>query len=153
MYQMQIALFLSRPPAYSETFLRSKIIGLQKMGMDVVLFCKSDTMDFDLCPVFTIPNKKDNFLLQFLSFFITALSLIPHFVVVKKYIVLERKEGTDIINILKKIYLNAPLLKSKPDWLHFGFATMALGRETVARAIGAKMAVSLRGFDIAVYPV
>src|SRR5690606_35687548 len=31
-------------------------------------------------------------------------------------------------------------------------STLALGSETVAKAIGAKMAVSFRGFDITVYP-
>src|SRR5690606_19790620 len=50
-------------------------------------------------------------------------------------------------------YLNAHLLKAKLDWLHFGFATMSLGSETVAKAIEAKMAVSFRGFDINVYPI
>src|SRR5690606_28909922 len=52
-----------------------------------------------------------------------------------------------------KTYLNAHLLKANLDWLHFGFATMALGSETIAKAIGAKMAVSFRGFDINVYPI
>src|SRR5690606_3630908 len=40
----------------------------------------------------------------------------------------------------------------KLDWLHFGFGTMALGRENLAKAMGAKMAVSFRGFDYYVYP-
>ena len=57
------------------------------------------------------------------------------------------------MNIVKGVYLNAHLLKAKLDWLHFGFATLALGSETVAKAIGAQMAVSFRGFDMAVYPV
>jgi colanic acid/amylovoran biosynthesis glycosyltransferase len=55
--------------------------------------------------------------------------------------------------ILEKIYLNATLLKLDVDWLHFGFATMTLERELVAKAIGAKMGVSFRGFDINVYPL
>src|SRR5690606_33167127 len=57
------------------------------------------------------------------------------------------------LQIFKKIYLNTHLLKANLDWLHFGFATMALGSETVAKAINAKMAVSFRGFDINVYPI
>jgi colanic acid/amylovoran biosynthesis glycosyltransferase len=39
------------------------------------------------------------------------------------------------------------------DWLHFGFGTLALGRENLAQAIGAKMAVSFRGYDYYVYPI
>src|SRR5690606_23867831 len=48
---------------------------------------------------------------------------------------------------------NQFILSKKLDWLHFGFGTMALGRENIAAVIGAKMAVSFRGFDIAIYPV
>ncbi|MDG2274724.1 MAG: glycosyltransferase [Flavobacteriaceae bacterium] len=44
-------------------------------------------------------------------------------------------------------------MKKKIDWLHFGFATQAIGRENIAKAVGAKMAVSLRGFDIGIYPL
>lgn len=45
------------------------------------------------------------------------------------------------------------ILSQKLDWLHFGFGTMAIGRENVAQAIDAKMAVSFRGFDHYIYPV
>src|SRR5690606_31461359 len=45
------------------------------------------------------------------------------------------------------------ILRKKIEWLHFGFATMALGRENIAQVINAKMAVSFRGFDYYVYPV
>ena len=48
---------------------------------------------------------------------------------------------------------SAHLLGEKLDWLHFGFGTMALGRENVAKVIHAKMAISFRGFDIAIYPL
>jgi len=66
---------------------------------------------------------------------------------------LERKEGTSFFSILKKIAISRHLFSAKLDWLHFGFGTMALERENVAQAIGAKMAVSFRGFDIAIYPL
>ncbi|MGB3342503.1 MAG: glycosyltransferase family 4 protein [Aequorivita sp.] len=150
---LQIALFLSKPPAYSETFLRYKIMGLQKNGMKVVLYCFSDVDSFDLCPVVVIPKISRNPLLQFLYSLKTAISLVPYLSVVRRYIALERKEGTKGATLWKRVYLNSHLLKSKPDWLHFGYATMAIGSETVAKAIGAKMAVSFRGFDVAVYPV
>jgi len=45
------------------------------------------------------------------------------------------------------------ILKFDLDWLHFGFATTALNRENVAQAIGTKMAASVRGFDITIYPL
>lgn len=150
---MRIGIVLSQTPGYSETFFRSKIKGLCDHGMEVRLFCQNNKGDFDLCPVVTSPQISHNPLLQAWFFVKEFILLLPFLPVIVRYIKLERKEGTRWGLILKKIYLNAHLLKAKLDWLHFGFATMALGSETVAKAIGAKMAVSFRGFDIIVYPV
>ena len=48
---------------------------------------------------------------------------------------------------------NQHIISEPLDWLHFGFGTLALHRENVAAAMGAKMAVSFRGFDIGIYPL
>ena len=81
------------------------------------------------------------------------MSLLPYLKRALRYIRLEKEQGTSFKRLLEKLYLNATLLKLTTDWLHFGFATMALERELVAQAIGAKMAVSFRGYDIGVYPL
>ena len=73
--------------------------------------------------------------------------------VLLKYVNLERKDGNGWKGIFENIFLNAHILSHKLDWLHFGFSAVALRRENVANAIGAKMAVSFRGYDIAVYPL
>ncbi|TFB13069.1 glycosyltransferase, partial [Microbacterium sp. 3H14] len=65
----------------------------------------------------------------------------------------EKRQKTSVKRSIEKIYINSTLLKLEVDWLHFGFATMAIERELVAKAIGAKMAVSFRGYDINVYPL
>ncbi len=70
-----------------------------------------------------------------------------------RYWKLERKDGHETKEILRRMYINAHILRKKMDWLHFGFATTAIGREKVAKAIQTKMAVSLRGYDINEYPV
>ncbi len=150
---MRVGIVLSNTPGYSETFFNSKIKGLQNSGAEVLLFCQSKKDDFTLCPVFESPKVSRNPFLQAGYFFNEFFQLLPHLSAVLRFIQLERKEGTSSVQIFKKIYLNAHLLKAKLDWLHFGFATMALGSETVAKAIGAKMAISFRGFDIAIYPV
>lgn len=150
---MRIGLVLSKTPGYSETFFNSKIRGLQDNGMEVRVYCQNKNDDFSLCPVIEGQKVTQNPFLQTWYFIKEFLLLLPHFPAVFRYIKLERKEGAEISEVFKKIYLNAHLLKAKLDWLHFGFATMAMGSETVAKAIGAKMAVSFRGFDIAVYPV
>lgn len=149
----KIGIILSNTPGYSETFFRSKIKGLQDYGVEVTLFCKNKEEEFNLCPVLEGPKISQNLLLQSWYLIKEYALLFPYLSTVSWYVNLERNEGTQWIPLFKKIYLNAHLLKAKVDWLHFGFATMALGKETVAKAIGAKMAVSFRGFDIAVYPV
>lgn len=148
-----IGLVLSNPPGYSETFFRSKIKGLQRNGIKVILFSRGRDKSFDLCPVYYAPRLYKNPLRQFVAFIAVYGSLLPYVSRVKKFSKLERQEGSSWQAILKKLYLNAHLLKAKVDWLHFGFSTLAIGSETVAKAIGAKMAISFRGFDIAVYPV
>jgi colanic acid/amylovoran biosynthesis glycosyltransferase len=81
------------------------------------------------------------------------LKLVPNSKTIVRYIRLERKDNNSWFQIVKKLYLNAHILSRKLDWLHFGFATMALGKENIAKSIGSKMAVSFRGFDINVYPL
>lgn len=106
-----------------------------------------------LCPVVESAKVPMNPILLVWHFPKEFVLLMPYLSTVIRYINLERKERTTWVTLFKRIYLNAHLLKAKIDWLHFGFATLALGKETVAKAIGAKMAVSFRGFDIGVYPV
>ena len=146
---MKIGLVLSSTPAYSETFFNSKIKGLQKNGFEVVLFVNSKDTHFDLCTV------KEQ--VQFRSFFIFLKSLgliLTKLSTLLKFISLERKQNVSFKRILKKLILNQHILQeSNVDWLHFGFATQAIGRENIAKAVGAKMAVSLRGFDIGIYPL
>ena len=149
---MKIGLVLSSTPAYSETFFNSKIKGLQKNGFEVVLFVNSCDEDFNLCPVKQQVQFRSFHLilviLKFVVFFLLKLSTVL------KFASLERKDGVSLTNILKKIILNQHILQeSNLDWLHFGFATQAIGRENLAEAKSVKMAVSVRGFDISIYPL
>lgn len=150
---MTIGIVLAKPPGYTETFFRSKIRGLQAKGYKVNLYCQENEAKFDLCPVYTRLPLSNNPGLQLIYTLHTFLGLLGSLKNVWRFISLEREEGTPAARIFKKIFLNAHLLKAKPDWLHFGFATMALEREFIADAIGAKMAVSFRGFDIDVFPL
>ena len=70
-----------------------------------------------------------------------------------RYYKLERKDGKSKKQAIKFLYLAAHILPHRLDWLQFGFGTMTIGKENVAKAIGAKMGVSFRGFDAFVYPL
>lgn len=150
---MTIGIILSSSPGYSETFLTSKILGLQKQGHTVVLFCQEVLPDFSLCKTVTLPNSSTR--LMYLPFKVvyTYLNLLLYIKSVYRFYQLEHKAKVPSKAILKKLYFNAAFLKAKLDWLHFGFGTLAIGREHIAQAIGSKMAVSFRGFDIGVYPI
>ena len=150
---MKIGLVLPSVPAYSETFFRNKIIGLQKLGYEVVLFVNNPTpQKFDLCKVVYSPNiSKKTSLVRQLFIFIVQVAF--NFKKVQKLINLQKKEGYTRKENIKNLFLNAHFLNQKLDWLHFGFGTMAIGREHIAEVIQAKMAVSFRGFDLYIYPV
>jgi colanic acid/amylovoran biosynthesis glycosyltransferase len=150
---MTIALVLPQPPGYSETFFRSKIQGLKANGHQVVLVTAATHKTFDLCAHIQHPKVYQNPIKQLMSMLIVFIGLLSYWTKVNRYINLERKEGTSFKRLIEKIYINASLLKLNADWIHFGFATMALDRETVPKAIGAKLAVSFRGYDIEVFPL
>ncbi|MBD0836996.1 glycosyltransferase family 4 protein [Aestuariibaculum suncheonense] len=150
---MTIALILPVPPGYSETFFKSKIRGLQDNGYKVILVTAATKDRFKDCKHVVHPKVYKSLIKQSLAMLIVGLGLLPHIKQVIRYVRLERKNKTTLKRIIEKVYINATLLKLKADWLHFGFATMAIQRELVAKAIKAKMAVSFRGYDINVYPL
>lgn len=71
----------------------------------------------------------------------------------KRFLHLEKKDGISLRIRLENLYINSHIIQKKIDWLHFGFATVALRRENIAGAIRAKMSTSLRGYDINIYPL
>lgn len=150
---MKIGLVLAKAPGYSETFLRSKIQGLQQSGHSVVLFSRFEADDFTDCPVILLPKQYRNIVKQMGMFLWACLGLVPHFKSVSSFVGLERQDGESWVRILKRLYSYAPILKTDVDWLHFGFGTLAIGAENLAAAQKAKMAVSFRGFDIGIYPI
>ncbi|MDQ3194453.1 MAG: glycosyltransferase family 4 protein [Bacteroidota bacterium] len=152
---MRIGLVLPEVPQYSETFFNYKIKSLQDSGFEVIVFSNKETKEkhsFKISaayPVYSGKKVKQFFLFTWIILF-TFLSSPSRAI---KLFTLERKDGHSIYKSLKSVYINAHILKYKLDWLHFGFTTMALKRENAAKAIGAKMGVSFRGYDINIYPL
>ena len=152
----RIGLVLPNTPAYSETFFRSKIRGLRAAGHEVVVFAgkRSESRNVEGARVMVSPPVWRRTLVQLL-WMAGVLGILcmraPRRV--KRFIQLERQSGHSWRHSLENLYLNSHILPQQLDWLHFGFATMALRRENVAKAIGAKMAISFRGYDICIYPI
>src|SRR5690554_2234905 len=153
---MKIGLVLPSLPAYSETFFRNKILGLQQNGHEVILFANSKPKSSNYldCKIVGAPKLSGNKLhVAIGSLTQTLKAVFVHPSKSLKLYKLNRKDGISLKENLKQILTNQFLLTEQLDWLHFGFGTMALGRENVAQVMGAKMAVSFRGFDYYVYPI
>lgn len=153
--KIKIGIVLPGAPTFSETFFSSKIRGLEAEGYEVILFVgnnKAKNNEFRIKTSWPVVNS--NPLLQ--AFFILLAGCHLLFTALKQtitYFQIEKYEGKRIVDIFRRIYVNAHILPYRLDWLHFGFATMAVERENVAKAIGSKMGVSLRGYDINLYPL
>ncbi len=152
---MKIGIVLPSVPGYSETFFTSKIKGLQNNGFEVLLFVNNISKNTTLnCQIITAPkfskNKVKN---AFISLFCLLKTILFHYKDAQNLYQLDKNDGLTLSKRIKSIIINSHILTQKMDWLHFGFGTMAIERENVAKAIGAKMAVSFRGFDIGIYPI
>lgn len=154
---MRIGLVLSSPPGYSETFLRSKIKALLEAGHEVVLFTghRKQAAINQLCDVrFARPVDSRFPILQIFRIGVVLAGLLIRIpLTTQRFWRLERADGATMRKSIERIYINSHILLEELDWLHFGFTTMALGRQNVAKAIGSNMATSFRGYDVSIYPV
>lgn len=152
---MKIGLVLASVPGYSETFFTNKIKGLSDEGYSVCLFTTAkDKVRFTDAKVIYGPDLSGGKLTQsVVSILALAKLLFISPIVAARFYKLERKSCASRSELLRRLIINSHILPHKLDWLHFGFATMGIDRELVGKAIGAKVAVSFRGYDISVYPV
>ena len=65
----------------------------------------------------------------------------------------EKQDGISFRSRLENLYLNSKILSQNLDWLHFSFAATTFRKENVAKSINALMGVSLRGYDVDIYPL
>ena len=150
---MIIGIVLNNIPRISETFLISKIKLLQDSGNKVIIFTNKKGK-FDYCRVVHQRSIRDNYFVQIglMSIYLFLL-IIKRPRIVKKFINLEKNDGVTFKKRIENLYLNSHILNHNLDWVHFGFATLMIRRENIADAIGAKMGVSFRGYDISIYPL
>nr|WP_321223019.1 glycosyltransferase family 4 protein [uncultured Psychroserpens sp.] len=152
----RIGLVLLSVPGYSETFFRSKIKGLQENGFEVVLFVlyPPKTLENLPCEVVVSPQFNSGFFSKSVLIFKALLQvLFVSYFRSKKLYSLDRKDGKGIKACFKNLIFNQFIISKQLDWLHFGFGTVAVGKENLAKAMGAKMAVSFRGFDLYLSPL
>ena len=150
---MKIGLVLSDTPAFSESFFRNKIKFLQEDGFEVILFVNKHSRKFDLCDFYSINASSNSLVHKLYSKARAIFRLILAFRKSLKMFSQNKKDGFSLNQNMQSLFICSHILNHKLDWIHFGFATMALNRENLAKTIGAKLAVSVRGYDMYVYPV
>ena len=104
----------------------SKIKGLQQHGYEVILFVNHQKSEFDLCKVKSVPvNRGFGLIKSVLSFLIL---IITKPATIRKFIKYEKKVGIGFNQVVKKVFLHQHIFRTlNLDWLHFGFATQAIG--------------------------
>jgi glycosyltransferase involved in cell wall biosynthesis len=150
---LRIGLVLSTVPGYSETFFRNKIKFLKEEGFEITLLVDRGQNGFELCRVvegFSNQGTKKQRLFKLL---ILVSRSLWNPVKLAKLWQLNKADGFAFKQNVLSLMGSAHIVGHSLDWLHFGFATMAVNRENVARVMCAKMAVSIRGFDVCIYPL
>ena len=150
---IHLGLVLSSFPSYSETFLVNKINGLITNGFKISLFINSP-----IAQTFSISNSIDIYykinhrnIIQLLINLIRLFFF--RFRVLFRFIINEKKLQRSNFSILKNIIVNCHiLLVKKIDWIHFEFASSGINRESLGKAIGAKISCSFRGYDLSFFP-
>ena len=150
---MKIGLVLIKTPSFSEKFLMSKIKGLQQCGHKVILFADNHD-NFNLCKVVEMPKVNKFCFLQIIKMVLVFFTIIIQSpITVINFLKYEKLDGNSFRRRWENLYLNSKILSKNLDWLHFCFTTTTFRKENVAKSINAKMGVSLRGYDINIYPL
>ncbi len=151
---MKIGIVLPNVPTYSETFFNSYIKGLKSKGYEIIIFVNSNKGKFDNFEIVQAPSLSDNIIKSFLNgCYCFIKSVLFHFPVLYRLYVLDKKDKIPFIRRIKNGIINSYFFSYKLDWLHFGYGALVVNRENVAKAIGAKMAVSFRGYDHYFFPL
>lgn len=152
---IKLGLVLHDRIGYSETFFRNDLRIYHELGIKTIIFTnyhryKSQN---ERAYIYGLPNKIRHITDIFYCFKIVLKFLTSGLIPAYRLFKLERQSGTSLKRTLKNIIINAHILSYRLSYLHFGFGTCSINRELVAKAIGAKMTVSFRGYDIKVFPL
>lgn len=150
-----IGIILASNPGYSETFLMNKISYLKKAGLQVIVFADRDrNARIKDCKTVIAHQVAETAWIRFLKIgWVILYTTLVHPAACTRFFLSELKDGRSWLVACKNLYRSCHVFGYSLAWIHFEFATLALGRENLCRAVKARMAVSVRGFDISLYPL
>ena len=152
---MTIALVIPSLPKYSETFLTNKINGLVNNGFSVVLMVVgvSERRKMNV-PVYYQPILAPQGLLRWsFTFWLILKSVLLHPQRCLRLLNEASNAGHNGFGKWRMIAVLSNFLKINADCIHFAYGTMAVERAFIGRVLGAKVSMSIRGYDIAIAPV
>lgn len=154
----RIALMVPAFPRVSETFVVSKFLGLLEKGWDVHVVCdRSDDAEWARFPqLAAFPALRDRVhvcwphrprwkaaLLAPLALLVCLFTAPARTVA---YLVRGRRRFG--FGVVRRLYLDAELIRSRCDLVHFEFGTLAAERMDLEELLGCPIVVSFRGYDL-----
>jgi len=155
----RIALVVPAFPKASETFIVSKVLGLLERGWDVHVVCgSSDESEWERFP--QLPQTREMRRRVHVAWphrpVWKATALVPFAVAsclaaapsrTTRFLSRGRRRyGTE--GALRRLYLEAGLVRLAPDLVHFEFGALAPGRMYLRDLLGSRVVVSFRGYDL-----
>lgn len=155
---MRIALIVNAFPRRSETFIVSKFLGLVERGHDVHIVCSQ--MDMSSWTQFPALKNKPELLKRihvnwranprWIVFVLWPLLLLLTILRQPTRTMAYFWHGWALsgANVFRSFFLDAQLIRLKPDIVHFEFGAIAAEKMYLGELLDCKIVVSFRGYDI-----
>lgn len=154
---MRLVLIVPRFPRLSETFIVNKYAGLVDAGWDVHIVCGELSEEWSSFPALADrPDLRWRVHTQWphTPRWIAIVLWLPAFL--STMVRAPRATGRywrtawkhHRWGAFKRFYLDAAVIALSPDVLHFEFGTVAVGRTYLKQALGCRLSVSFRGYDL-----
>lgn len=149
----RVGFVLSGVPGYSEIFIINTIRVMQAKNIEVILFTDKPGKVAFVQHVAGFNLSQNLFFRLIKVTFVLCLTLLRAPVRMFRYVFMLKSENRGLSEIVRSIFMSAHILPYRLTHLHFGFATLAVHREFLGKVMGAKLSVSIRGYDVCIYPL
>jgi colanic acid/amylovoran biosynthesis glycosyltransferase len=149
--KQEIGYIVYDPISYPETFLLQEIEILHKLGHMVTVFSGYSNLKpkgYRLVKGYPTKWLSFTFWVQApLAVFSLVFRALKPAWRLYRY---EKETGASFFKALKRVYLTAHILPYNLDWVVLCYGNLILERKCLGKAMGAKMAVCFRGYDIGI---
>lgn len=155
---VKVALIVPTFPKLSETFIVNKFLGLLGRGYDAHVVCAAgnsaawskferlrERPELRARVHVSWPTRP---LLLIAPRMLAALLRLTVQKPVATWLYLCRGWRRYGVGVLQRLYLDAELVRLRPDVIHFEFGALAVGRTYLKELLGCKLVVSFRGYDL-----